>query len=146
MTTLHSTTTPISDADSFARNVLRANAIFSVVSGLLLLLGATQVVEWLGLAGDSAVLILRTMGAGLLFFAAYVGWVASRRPINRTALKLIAALDALWILLSALLLVSGALGLTSTGNWIVFLVADMVLVLALLEFYALRKLTRRQAE
>ena len=76
----------------------------------------------------------------MLLFAGYVGRSASHAPVNQRDLTVIAGLDLLWALLSYGLVFSGLLGMTTTGNWLVLLVADVVLVLGLLELFALYKL------
>ena len=55
------------DNTSFIRNVLKANALFSTLSGALFILASTQVAAFLGVGAPAAITVL---GVLLLIFAA----------------------------------------------------------------------------
>jgi hypothetical protein len=130
----------LQQSDQFARNVLMANAAFSIASGLLLLLGTSMVLGWLGLSGETATILIRMSGGGILLFAGFVAWVASRRPISTALLLDIAVADFVWVFLSAVILLGGWIPFSSGGKWVVALVADVVLLLGVLEVFAWRRL------
>ena len=93
------------------RRALRANAAFSILTGTLGLVAASQVVELLG-TGSQA--IVRLVAGGLLGFAAFVLWVSFRpEPQLRTEALLISIGDFGWVAISVVLI---ALGLFSTGG------------------------------
>ena len=124
----------------FARNVLMANAAFSIASGLLLLLGTSIVLGWLGLSGETAAMLLRVSGGGIVLFGGFVAWVASQRPLSTALLVEIAVADFAWVFLSAAILLGGWIPFSSGGKWVVALVADVVLLLGVLEVFAWRRL------
>ena len=130
---------PNAQQNTFARTVLRGNAIFSAITGALCLLGAAQVTSWLGLGGATSLFVVRLVGAGVLAFAALVWWLSTRQPIPRTGLLEIAIVDFAWVAASALLLLAGWIPFSTAGMWIVAVVADLVLAFGLLEVMALRR-------
>ena len=96
------------------RKALCANALFSLVCGLeLLLLPATVA----ALLGDIPTLPLQVIGAGLLLFAAQLLWVASRTTVAPLQARLITWADWGWamLLLSERLALSGYLLLTAVA-------------------------------
>jgi uncharacterized membrane protein len=121
------------------RRALGANALFSAVSGLLLV-GAPD--STAALLGDVAPWILRPTGIGLLLFAAFLVWVA-RRPTPPASYALLATgADLGWVAGSAVLLVLPVLSASGVG--LVAGVAGVVLAFALLQGAGLRALTRNR--
>lgn len=105
------------------RWALGANAGFSGLSGLVLLLAAGPVGEWLGVTEPW---ILRGIGGGLV---AYAVWLAAltREETPRRSLVVTASLaDFAWVAGSVLLLVAGPQLLTPPGRWAVAIVAVVV--------------------
>ncbi|MGH7455699.1 MAG: hypothetical protein ACRENG_30365, partial [bacterium] len=51
-------------------------------------------------------------------------------------------LDAAWVIGSAILIFAGTL--STTGNWLVAIVADIVLLFAVLQFFGIRRLQQQQ--
>jgi len=121
----------------FLRQVLLANAGFSALSGLLLLVDAAPLATFSGLPA----LALRLTGVSLLLFAAEVAWLATRAQPDRRAVALIFGLDCAWVIASVIVLLAGLLPLTLGGKWAVGIIADVVAVFALLEFWGLRRLS-----
>jgi hypothetical protein len=130
------------------RHALRANAVFSLVSGSLFLIGSNEVANFLGI--QKTILFDRIPGADLLMglgivLLGFAGWVAitsMRNPIKRNHAVWIFAADAVWVIASILLLTTKALPFTKQGLWGVLIVADIVLVLAIWEFFGIRKMAK----
>lgn len=112
---------------------LRLDSIFVTLSGLLLIVGAQPIVEFLGVG---APWMMITGGAVFLLYAADLWWLSSRNPVNRAFVLAVALLNTLWVLGSAAILFTNWLPLTSGGWWAVAIVADMVAIIAGLQFYA----------
>ncbi len=125
-------------SDTLLRRALRANALFSTASGALFLLASPQVADFLGL--DGAAPFIAVAGIGILLFAAFVLYTATRERINPRLALAITGLDVVWVIGSAGLLLSGALSLTTAGRWAVLIVADVVAVFALIEYVGLRRI------
>ena len=128
----------ISDPSSFLRRALLADAATSGAMGLLLL-GSAGVLE--SLLGGPAWL-LRASAAILIPFAALVTFVATRERIAAPAVWLVIGANALWIVDSVLLALSGWLPLTKLGVAFILAQAAVVLVFAELEYIGLRRSAR----
>ncbi len=93
------------DGSPMARRALQGNAIFSGLSGLLLLLGAGAVDSFLGLGSPLA---LRVVGVGLLGWAVWLLREAGREALNPQVVRLAIVADVLWVV--GTLVISGAGG------------------------------------
>lgn len=134
------------DRSQLLRNVLKANAAFSFISGLLLTFASRPVAEFLGIEessilgvteGDTAILLL---GLLILDFATLVLYVAMRKSLSRFWAREILIADGVWAVASGLLLLTGALPFTTKGSWAILTVADIVLAFAALEWWGLRRM------
>jgi hypothetical protein len=119
----------------FLRRVLYVDALSSAGMGLFLVLGAAMLEGILSLPGA----LLREAGIVLLPFAAFVGWIASRPAIPRVAVWVVIALNALWVIDSVVLLLTGWVTPNPLGYAFVLGQAAVVAVLAELEYFGLRR-------
>lgn len=104
------------------RKSLLGNAIFSAVSGILLILFHEYAAHLFGMSGSRAFWII---GFLLLPFALSV-FVEVRRE-RLTNVLFIILQDGLWVLGSAVLLVFQPFGISPAGNWMIGTVAAVVL-------------------
>ena len=111
---------------------LRLDSITAGLSGLFLIAAAQPLVEFLGVG---APWMMITGGIIFLLYAADLWWIASREPINRSLALAVIVVNALWVLGSAAILFTNVLPLTSGGWWAVAIVADLVAIIAGLQFY-----------
>ena len=117
------------------RSALRGDAIFSEVSGLVFLLFAGRLSTLTGIQPP----LITVMGAVALVYGALL-WLGTRQPgVSRTLAIFAIVGNVLWVADSALVLLTGWLPLTTTGMWIVAIIADIVLVFAILQFVGLRR-------
>src|SRR5262245_55366329 len=121
------------------RRTLQADAIFSGLSGVALVAAAGPIGTLLGL---NAPIALAALGVALIGYAALLFATAAKEPIDRRRAIVAAVLDVIWVVDSAIVLVSGWLPLTPTGWWIVLDVAIVVAVFAELKFMGLWRLGR----
>ena len=119
----------------FLRYALLADAIASGASGLLMIAGADLLTGVLGLP----VALLRESGLLLVPFVALVAFVGTREIIPFSAVKVIIAINVLWVLGSVGLLVGGFAAPTVLGYAVVIMQAVAVGVLAELEIIGLRR-------
>jgi hypothetical protein len=117
------------------RRILIADALASAACGALMAFGAGWLAEPFGLPAA----LLRQAGLLLLPFAALVAYAGLRRTPPRPLVWLIVVANALWVLDSAALLLSGRLAPTLLGEAFVIAQALAVALLAELEFFALRR-------
>lgn len=124
---------------TFLRRVLAIDAIGCAVSGLVLLADAGLLAAPLGLPAT----LLETAGLGLLPFAAFLGWLATRAVPPAAGVWAVIALNALWVV-ESLVLATGMAGPqpTTLGAAVIVGQAIMGAVLAELEFVGLKRLQR----
>lgn len=121
------------------RRALRANAGFSTLSGLTLLLAAAPLGSALGIPEPA---LLRGIGITLLVFAAGLFRNAARSTIRRGEAALASGLDLAWVAGSGLLLAWPSFEPTRLGRGAIAAVATIVLACALLQLAGLRRLAR----
>ncbi len=119
------------------RRVLQANSAFSVISGVTVVAAAALLSRLFGV-GHPAILI----GVGLLLLAFAVGLFQNsrRESVNETEVVTAIAMDAAWVAGSIILIGLGVL--STAGNWAVAIIADVVLLFAILQAIGLRRLRR----
>jgi hypothetical protein len=129
--------TSFNTPSALLRRVLLADAVGTGISGLALLVAAAPLSARLGL--PSGLL----MGAAAIFipFAAYVGWLGTRRRVHRPLVFAAIVLNALWAVDSVLLLLTPWVQPTPFGELFVIAQAVLVAGIAELEFIGLRRST-----
>ena len=107
------------------------NAISSGATGLLLALFPGIAA---GIFGVSDSVYFLEVGIFLILFAAFVLYVATRKPINLRSVMLVTSLDVLWVLASivAVFLLAGTI--STPGIVLIIAVAAWVALMALLQF------------
>ena len=117
------------------RWVLLADAATCAAMGLLLLLGADWLAQFLALPPD----LSRFAGATLLPFAALLVYSAGRATLAPAAIWAVILLNVLWVIGSLLLLVEGGIEPNSLGIAFVMAQAGGVALFAALEYVGLRQ-------
>ncbi|MBN8595407.1 MAG: hypothetical protein J0M33_26890 [Anaerolineae bacterium] len=123
---------------SIVKSALFSNAIFSVVSGGVLLTLAQSIADLIGI-GDP--LLYQVVGAGLIGFAGVVGWVGTRSPINPFWVVLISLADGLWVVGTVLLIVLAFGVLKPMGIVVLLGVASLVAFFGVRQFQGVRQMT-----
>jgi len=136
--TAHVTTQPTPFARSnMLRYLLRGDAIATAAIGAICLADAAPLAAFLGIQPPAA---LEILGAVLVVYGACMFFTAAQAQLNRRIAIAAIVLDMIWVLDSAILLVSGWVPLTSAGMWAIGLLAVAVAVVAELKFFGLRRL------
>jgi hypothetical protein len=92
-----------------------------------------MVARWLGLNGP----LILIGGLGTMAFGAMLLYLSGRNAIRQTLLR-IAIFNLAWVVFSVFVLALDWNTFANEGRWLVALVADVVLVLGLVELYARR--------
>ena len=129
-------TTTQSTKSNLLSRVLQANGVFSGLSGATLTFAAGPLASFLGL---NSPMILVGIGIALILYAPTLFYIAAQTPTNRKFVMTAIILDVAWVIASIDLLVTDFVLLTNAGWWAVAIVADIVAVFAIVQFYALRK-------
>ena len=127
-------TTPLPTGGALPRLALQADGAVCAALGTTLALGASPIAAFTGLP------LAATLGLGLALIPYGVGlFLRARRHSDRRTLLTIAALNAVWVVASGLMLLTGWPALTTGGNWAVGIVALLVADLAAVQCYAARR-------
>jgi len=118
------------------KTTLLSNAVFSTLSGLTFMVDSQFVAN---LVGIGAPILYQILGVGLLGFAGYVIWTASRKPINTYDALQISIGDFLWVLATFVVIALAFGSLNSGGIVAMLVVAGIVLAFALLQLKGLRQ-------
>ena len=131
-------------SDRLLRRTLWGNAVFSVISGAVLVACAAPFAAWatrepVSVAGLDLAIVFELLGVGVVVFGALCGWAASRETLPQGLARLIFAADIAWVAGSALALMLPAAwsGLGIAG---IVVVALIVADIAILEYLGLRRL------
>ena len=119
------------------RGALLANASFSTISGLVLVFAQRWVVRLLGLPETTNLI---TLGISLLVFAAILVFFARKKPIKLLDAWIAVILDAVWVAGSYPLLL--AVPFSTSGKWVVGIVAEVVMVFALTQWLGIRRIRK----
>ena len=119
----------------FLRNVLRVDALTCLITGVLSVAASSLLGSSLGLSGG----LLQGSGIALLAVGAFILFAAKNVPALRWPVWIVVLGNAVWVLASVLLLISGLEQPTGLGTAYVIVQAVIVAVLAELEYIGLRK-------
>jgi hypothetical protein len=124
---------------SLLRNALFGNSAFSFASGVVCVLFSKGIANFLGL---SATWIILALGVGLILYGIEIFLAARAEPVNKAFATFAVYADAAWVLGSAVLIFANLVDFTTTGKWAIAIIADIVLVFAILQYLGLRRLAR----
>ena len=127
----------MSDKQKLLRRALQGNALFSVISGVVILAANRSLVEFLGLPSNAS---LTALGIGLLGYAGWLLWNARREKIKIVDAWIAVILDMVWVMGSYALLF--AVKFSSSGKWAVVLVAELVFLFGVMQWLGLRRIGR----
>ena len=116
---------------------LRANAVFSALSGLVVVFLHDQVLSWLGMSRVN----IMGIGIGLVLFSAYLFRMANREELDKSMVVGVIGGDWAWVLASAVLLAFKSSWFSMPGVFLVADVALLVMVFAIWQQRGLSKLT-----
>ncbi len=126
----------IENKNTMLHNALRANAIFSDLSGIVMIFAAKPLASFLGLTNP---VLLIGLGVGLVAWSALLFWGSLQCEVPRWLAWLAIDGDLAWVAGSAAVILLPALTLSASGKWTIAIIADIVLLFAIWQFYALRK-------
>lgn len=112
------------------KRVLGANATFSLLSGLPMI-AANSFVE--SLLGVEIGTVLYFIGAGLLFFAAYLRFISNKKFHERRIIISIAMADFAWVVGSLVLLFIPSLNFSPEGKLLIIVIATIVCTFGILQ-------------
>src|SRR5215471_11860686 len=123
----------------FLRKALMGNALFSTLSGLTIVFAQGWVLRILGLSTSVNLLIL---GVGLIVFAATLVVNARKQQVKKSDAWIAVLMDLAWVLGSCVLVF--IVPFSTEGKWVVGVVAELVLVFAVLQFVGIRRIQKSE--
>lgn len=124
----------------FLRFALLGDAAASGATGLLMTVASGPLASLLGLPQQ----LLFWSGAILLPYAALVGWLGTQPAFSSASVWVVITVNAIWVIDSLVLLVSGWVQPTPLGTAFVLAQAIVVAAFAELQFMGSRKAGRSQ--
>jgi hypothetical protein len=121
---------------SFLQRALLGNAAFSGLSGLVMVLAAGAISQFLGIANPLPLIVA---GIVLTLYMPILVWLANQSPVPVHFAWAVIALDILWVIGSLVLIFTNLVPLTIGGKWAVAITADIVALFALLQYVGLRR-------
>jgi hypothetical protein len=121
------------------KKVLTSNAVFSVVSGVVILSANRWLVQFLGLPEKVSLAIL---GVSLIVYAAILLRNARRPKIKITDAWVTVILDVIWVVGSYTLIF--VVHFSAGGKWVVALAAELVLAFAVLQWLGIRRIRKSE--
>lgn len=118
-----------------------ANVVFSLLTGCLLLFGASWAASFLGI---NTAVIPGVIGGSLIFFAGHILMAVNRSAPNFMELAYITALDFLWVAGSVVLLVAFPEVLSREGRMAVLAVGLIVEGFGSLQAWGLWRMSRKK--
>ena len=134
---------PSTKNESLLRRSLLANAVFTTVCGLGLVLASGALSTLIGAVGATELIIT---GVILLFYAGDLARTAFGKRLPRSRVYYFIVMDVLWVIGSAVVLWGLAVPFTAAGRWIILLIADAVGLFAVLQYLGLRRLSKPSVE
>ena len=116
--------------------ILLANGVFCSTSGLIFALTAKPLADFL----NTVPLFMIILGIGLIFYGAWVIYMATRSIIAKGFSLFIVIADSAWVLISVLLLVLPAFNFTPDAKWAIGITAICVDMFATVQFLEWRKM------
>ena len=120
---------------SLLRRALAADAIVSGTLAIALIVAANPIAQLFGMTAS----MLSTVGLLLLPWTAWTGWLSRQEHPPRMQVWSVIAINALWVIDSAVLLMSGWVQPTAFGNAFIIAQAVVVGVLAELQYIGVRR-------
>lgn len=116
------------------QNALKINALFSSISGIIMILLSQQIAKLFGTTNAS---IFMVIGLVLIYFALTI-WYEIKKQ-RKLAIIWIIIQDYTWVLGSALLIIFNPFGITKIGNIIIGFIALIVLYMGINQMIKLNR-------
>jgi hypothetical protein len=118
------------------QRALQVDGIVSSLSGAVFTLGAGMLSPIVG--ADSEIVMI--FGLLILAYGLGVFFLSNRTPVEPRLAITIISLNAAFVVLCAGLLIADPFTLTTEGNWILLILADVVAALGIWQYVGLRRM------
>lgn len=123
------------------KNVMLINALSSGATGLLLIIFSGYTAQLFGVTRQMPFV---AVGILLLIFAVFVFAHSRRNPLSKRWIKLIVAIDILWVVESLIIVFPKMFGFSAIGYILIVAVALWVTLMAVLQAKGLKQFSASQ--
>jgi hypothetical protein len=123
---------------TWLRNILFVDALFCALGGLVFAVGAAPLGNLTGMNAS----LLAVIGVSLVMWATVPFMAARREPTNPSTVMFVVVVNVAWVVASVTLLIADPFASTTIGKWFTLIIADVVAVLAVLQFIGVRRLSK----
>jgi hypothetical protein len=127
----------VQECQGLLKKALTGNAVFSVISGVAILIANRWLVKFLGLPDKVS---LGLLGISLVVYATLLWLSARKAKIKITGAWVAIVMDVVWVVASYALIV--VVPFSVGGKWVVALVAELVLAFAVLQWMGVRRILK----
>ena len=127
----------VQECQGLLKKALTGNALFSVISGVAILIANRWLVKFLGLP-DKVSLVL--LGISLIIYSVLLWLNARKAKIIITGAWVAIVMDVVWVVGSYALIV--VVPFSVGGKWVVAVVAELVLAFAVLQWMGVRRVLK----
>lgn len=120
-----------------AQRASQADGLLCAGCGAVFALGAAAVSALAGIESPAFLLIL---GIGLLIYGLGILYFANRQSFDRRLPLALLVGNIGWIVASILFLIADPFSMTTEGRWLTLILTDVVGVMAIWQFVALRRM------
>ncbi len=124
---------------STAQWAVEVDGIFCVLAGLLFMLDANGVSQFMGVQSTGVISVL---GLGVFVYGLALLYDVFKGMVNPRLLQVLMGLDALWIVASVVILFAAPAALNTEGRWTVLILADVVGLFGIWKYIGMRRLAR----
>lgn len=121
---------------TFLARILQADGIFCAISGAVCLLGAQPLAT---LFAIQLPLIFTAVGTVILLYGVTLFVLAGRTTQTRFLVQVALFLNIVWVVASFAGLLAGLFPVSTAGKWAIAIMADLVLIIAIVQAYGLRR-------
>jgi len=125
------------NSSSLLRKALIGNSIFCTTSGLIFTMFSNSISAFLGIQASVVILIL---GIVLFLYGVEVFIFARKESINEPFARFVIGADIAWVIGSVVLIFTNLIVFATPGKWGIAIIADIVLVFAIVQFVGLRRM------
>ena len=119
------------------RNVLKANAAFSMLSGTAMLLFGNMIANWMNISNTTILIII---GSGLILFGGFVWYQSNLQNIKPMEIKAIIIQDWLWVIGSIVIIGLQLFQINFQGYILIGVIALIVGDFAFFQNYFLKRI------
>jgi hypothetical protein len=129
----------VTNNSSLLKNALFVDSVFSFISGIAALLFSKAIVGFLGV---STSWVIPVFGMIAIIYSVGIYLAARAKPVHMGLARFATYGNLIGFVAVALLIFANLVPFTTAGKWTMAVVADIALILSLLQYVGLRRLAK----